>query len=87
MCCGMVSWNRNVDAQRCLYRLRSGPEFAEQDESGSRRQRESAVDPATRVPYFPTMCETSFSFSLQMYSISSVPVTNCQVNFTVQGLV
>ena len=40
-----------------------------------------------RVPYFPTMCETSFSFSMQMYSISSVPVTNCQVNFTVQGLV
>ena len=40
-----------------------------------------------RVPYFPTMCETSFSFSMQMYSISSVPVTNCQVTFTVQGLV
>ena len=42
---------------------------------------------AARVPYFPTMCETSFSFSMQMYSISSVPVTNCQVTFTVQGLV
>ena len=42
---------------------------------------------ATRLRYFPTMCETSFSFSMQMYSISSVPVTNCQLNFTVQGLV
>jgi hypothetical protein len=66
------------------------PLIAELLERGQRKPKATrfrAVDPATRVPYFPTMCEASFSFSMQIYSISSVPVTNCQVTFTVQGLV
>ena len=37
--------------------------------------------------YFPTMCPTSFSFSMHTYSVSSVPVTNSQFSFTVHGLV